>query len=212
MAFLKKVATSLAIACCVSFGFSNAPTYAIDEPVSGKSLNLEGNNAKIWDNLSKEQQQEVIDVVNDPEFRIGMTQEEAISISPNLVIEVDYKVKNDSPTSRLDPLNASVAGGSYAVTSDYTERTSLLGIELGWSKIEYRYVTGNNRVLESRSCVGTYNQIVPFRNVNVSTNHWLSGGEGTCIADWSVSRGAGILGTERWEQGMTVNGPGIKNR
>lgn len=210
----RKIATSLLIAFLGATGMvstSVANANVMHDEIS--SLNLVGDNKKAWERLSEDEQRKVLDTLNHPDFRVGMSQEEAFKISPDIVVESTYEVKENSAQAYSSLARTAMRSGeAYEVVSEYEEKTSQLGIELGWNKIEYRYVTGNNQVLETRSCVGTYNQIVPLRTVNVSTNHWLSNGEGTCIADWSVSRGAGLVGTENWEQGMTVNGPGIKEK
>ncbi|MBF0809379.1 hypothetical protein E4U03_12310 [Rothia nasimurium] len=207
---VKKIATSLAVAGIFTTGVMASPAYADDSHITESSIQLVGENKDKWEALSDTERNQILETINHPDFRIGMTQEEASKISPDLQVVGTEEIKDSQGSYALSRVTAS--SDRHEVTSQYTEKTSQLGIELGWNKIEYKYVTGNNQVLETRSCVGTYNQIVPYRNVNVSTNHWLDNGEGICTADWSVARLGGIGGTENWEQGMKVNGPGIKEK
>lgn len=168
---------------------------------------LSGNDLQKWQNLSSDQKNSIIKTVNDPRLTPGLTAEGAKEISPDLKIEVTQGTET-SP-SRAKRSEPSLARQTYVVTSHYQKDSSQFGIPTGWSRIDYTYVTGDGIVLSDRSCRASYNQFVPGRTINVQTNSWISNGEGTCVAYWSIGRAWGLAGTDNYEQGMTVNGPGI---
>lgn len=168
---------------------------------------LGGSDLQRWQGLTSDQQSSILKTVNDPRLIPDLTAEDAKQISPDLKIEVTQGTQaSPSPSGRNATL---MAGQTYEVTSYYQKNSSQFGVPTGWSRIDYTYVTGNGVVLSDRSCRASYNQFVPFRTINVQTNSWVANGEGTCVAYWSISRGLGVAGTDNYEQGMTVNGPGI---
>jgi hypothetical protein len=68
---------------------------------------------------------------------------------------------------------------------------------------------GRGQVLGDHYCASSYNNWVPLRTIRAQTSHWVSVGQGTCLANWTVQRADGFAGTTRSQQGMVVSGAGV---
>lgn len=173
---------------------------------------LAGADLQNWKGLTADQQTAIIKTFNDPRMGPNLTPGEAEQISPDLKVDISQGIdsvpSSSTPTSSHG-LAPTARATTYVVNAYYQKNSSQFGVPTGWSRIDYTYVTGHGRVLSDRSCRASYNQFVPGRSINVQTNSWVAGGQGTCIAYWSIGRAWGLGGTDNYQQGMTVNGPGI---
>lgn len=104
------------------------------------------------------------------------------------------------------------AAATYEVTSNYTVPVAALGIKFGSFNLRYKYQTGSNKVLKDYSCTAWRTGTAGYWSYTVSTEKWVSGGVGNCVALFTgslVYQGSSI--TQNKEMGMTVDGPGIRS-
>ena len=106
--------------------------------------------------------------------------------------------------------NVLASARTYEVTSTYSVPVRSLGITFGSFNLKYRYQTGSNKVLKDYSCTAWRSGIAGYWNYSSTTDKWVSGGKGNCVALFTGSliyQGSSI--TQNKEMGMIVNGPGI---
>ncbi|SEB50825.1 hypothetical protein [Arthrobacter woluwensis] len=187
-----------AVASTTGFGITEANFEA----------HLKGADLAKWKALTGAQKKEIVRTANDSRLLPNLTPDQAKKISPSLKV-TETRGTQQAPAATGGLAARATAAATYNVTSHYQVNMTQFGVSMGWVRIDYDYVTGSGRVLADRSCRASYNQFVIGRNINVQTSNWVANGEGNCIAYWSISRAWGLAGTDNYQQGMVVNGPGI---
>lgn len=101
-----------------------------------------------------------------------------------------------------------LAATTYEVHSWYSKAWTIFGITYTSTRLDYYYVTGSGVVLYDHYCTASYTNRIPLRSMSVQVNHYVSGGKGTCVATWTLTKLD--FWTDTSAQGMRVNGKGIE--
>lgn len=197
---LTRAAGATLIAACLTFTAAGQASAATDQPAQAsaeavaqfeKSLadapaDLQDEVAK-YQALTDEQKAELVAVVLSGDFD-----------APN--VEIVETAATDTvqakPTGLAGRGGSGLGGGKsgstldfkvYDVTSTWTLKVYVAGVEIGYFRQVYKYQTGNNIVQKDYSCSGTYTGFAGFWNVSKSDSHWVSGGRGYCDTNFNLS-------------------------
>lgn len=163
--------------------------------------------------LNNAQQSEVNRLLDAMSRRGPLSPKQAKAVAPHV------KVKVKSSTSRT-PVTANTMSKSnktsarmrpyytvYNVHSYYNVSDTIFGKTIDHSRLDYRYQTGNNRVLRDQSCSYSFSGLSWGMGIVSSTHHYASGGRGHCWAIIDINEYDINHVSQR--QQMDVNGPGI---
>lgn len=204
-----------AISCAtiIAVGASN-PALAIesttDSPVSQISEsqfenNLSPNDLEKWDALSQDQRRDALAAMSDPRFG-----------DPGQVASLNNDYKNADVAMRHEeerPLGTAIQTVSPTLvtgsrTSYLKDSFKVVGITVASVTTNARYNYSGSRVTGVSYCGGSYQNLIPGRQLTSYNYHSLSSGNLTCKVDWNMTTLWGAGGSRSATQGFRVNGNG----
>jgi hypothetical protein len=166
----------------------------------------------VFENLSASDKSKVITAFSDPRVTLqSVSDSEADSLYPGMTVDDEQDSELAAEPSR-PRVSQAAAATTYNVHSWYKHKMCYIGI-CNTATLDYYYVTGSNKVLSSTKCTWKDTGIAILVAVtNISTNHWVSGGQGHCDATVQLADSTRAIFTGWLEQDMVTNGPGIVSK
>jgi hypothetical protein len=103
---------------------------------------------------------------------------------------------------------AAAAATVYNVHSWFSHTQSILFIS-NTSTNDYYYQTQSNRVISNQNCTWRDSGLSANHIANISTNMWVSGGQGHCNATVQISEFPYFVWNDSLVQNMVVNGTNV---
>jgi len=203
------------ITALMLIGGASAPAFAEEAPGSEPPTDDTAIVSEFLESLDLPDS-DVLKAVNAFDSLSSSEQDDIISTlqsdSPTDIFGLGEAKVTTTRTRALTAARTSVAAATYEVTANYSYPVAALGITFGSFNLRYRYQTGSNRVLKDYACTAWRSGTAGFWSYSVTTDHWVSGGIGNCVALFTgslVYKGSSI--TQNKEIGMTVNGAGVRS-